>query len=615
MFLKLLDGIFAWVIIFPAVFFCGRSFKRFFSIREKILCGIVLFALGMVCLSYGVVVLDFLGLLNRWVIWACLFSIVILRFQLFAELLDWLRAVWRSFEGPEHRSTTLLNVLFIVSFIFLLTGVASPETGGDALCYHLNLPKIFLKRGSLSPLYYDINSYFPLFFYNLYLIGLATGGVLTAKLFHFVCGLLLFFGVREVVHQTTKKASMAIFSALIVWLTPGIFNMLSTTYVDVALAFFIFVSLLMLINAFEQESSGAYLLSGLLAGCAISIKYLGLLGIIALGGVWLFKLVGKKTNFNHIGKFSLWVFGIIMGSGYWLLLSWYRTKNPFYPFYGELFGTDPIPGLEYEKYGMGRSFMDFIQVYWNLFAHPEKFGGMSDQIGILYFLCLPFFIYGALRWKATRPYAVFALVFLVFWFVVCQASRYLFPVLPSFVIVSAAGLPTALRKLNPRLKDLVKTGGVLLLSSYLLVGIYHYRYSVRLFLGFWTPKQYLLNLERTATIASWVNQHLSQASKILLEREIRQFYFNRPVIRDVALRYRTHYDQDQADVGSVHNFMKSEGITHILLSDLATERSGDREQTILRKFVSSRYAELIHTATSQNIREGQHIYKLYEVKP
>src|SRR3989338_11049110 len=135
MFLKLLDGIFAWVIIFPAVFFCGRSFKRFFSIREKILCGIVSFALGMVCLSYGVVVLDFLGLLNRWVIWASLFSIVILRFQLFAELLDWLRAVWRSFEGPEHRSTILLNVLFIVSFIFLLTGVASPETGGDALCY------------------------------------------------------------------------------------------------------------------------------------------------------------------------------------------------------------------------------------------------------------------------------------------------------------------------------------------------------------------------------------------------------------------------------------------------------------------------------------------------
>ncbi len=608
-----LSAVLSWALLLPSLFLAGYRFQFLIEIKNELLKGIFFYALGMAVFSYSVILLSAFHILNSYFIWSILILFLISQIRIIPIWFAWLKATVLDLMPGKSFFERTCSVIFVFAFFALLAGSFSPELGGDALCYQLNLPKIFLAKGSVIPIYYDINSYFPLFMNNLYLIGFATGGILSAKLFHFLTGILLFLALKIKIHDETKSRALAYFLALVFLLTPVVYNMLSTSYVDVGLALYIFLAFITLQNAVQSSNAKSFFLSGLLLGCAVSIKYLGLISALALGLVFVFELYSSSVA-NKFKKFMIWVSGFVLGFGYWVVRNWYLTGNPLYPYLGSIFKTEPIPGMKYDQVGVGYSFFHLLSVFWNMVMQPTAFGTFSDRIGMFYLLLIPFILLGAIFVSKSRSSVAFVSVFLVIWFYVCQAGRYLIPALPFMLLIASMGIQHAGLKANFLTKSIMATGSLAILIVYLLVGIIHYRYSYLLLTGRWSWDEYLLKLERTAGIAHWVNRNLPANSKILLAREPRQFYFDHSLVRDIALRYRSDYDRKNLNLNEFSDFLKAEKITHILMSDpLRQDRPADKS-ILLSQLMMSSHVQLLEEMTSQNFRDDQYQYRLYELK-
>lgn len=607
----------AWAVIFPVLFLVGSWFHAWVRVEDVLLRGILYCAIGMAVLSYSLVLFSAAHLLNPQAIWILLFSLFILGSKRLREWLSWMKSVIRNLLDVSNRKQKLFPAIFVLSFFAVLMGALSPEIGGDALAYHLNLPKVFLLKGSLAPDYFDLNSFFPLFSNNLYLTGLAVGGPLAAKLFHFVCGFFLFLTVKVIVFRQTKDAGISYFFALVIWLTPLIYHMISTTYIDVGLTFFTFLSLVTLTIAFEESHRATFFLSGFFIGCAVAIKYLALISVLALVGVWMTQFVLNRRLFRAGTAFSVWMFGAIVGGGYWYFRNWILTGNPFFPFFSGLFGTEPLVGTHYGIYGAGKGLLDFISIFWNMLVHPALFGSFSDRIGPFYFLFLPFVGLAVFFAPASRPYALFSLFFLVGWFFVSQIDRFMVPALPAVSMAAALGFSWfyahMISQTGAAFKFSVVSLGIFLLMFELLAGLRHYRYSYLLFLGRWSPSEYLRRLERTVPAASWMNQNLPSTAKILLETEPRRFYIDRPIVRDFYLRYRTHYDRRDWTPSALRDFLKSFGITHVLINEPVDRQAGANTLTPLRGLVESPFSEKLMTIRSENVRDAQYLYRIYQL--
>ncbi len=608
----------AWALALPAAFSLGFPLARPLAIERPLFRGIVAYGIGLTGLSYAVVLLSAVGHLNAHAIWLLLLALALPTILRPQAWLAWLRAAWNALSRPANRTEWALTAIFWVSSAALLAGTLAPEIGGDALSYQLNLPKVFLAQGSLAPSLEDYNSFFPLLMNNLYLIGLATGGVGAAKLFHFFCGFLLVLGLYDATFAATGRRALALATALALWTLPTVYNTLSTTYVDVGLAFFTFLALVCFVEALERDSAAWSLASGFLAGAAVSVKYLGLasvLGLAAVGTVWALRARRASFAARHA---SAWTAAFALGCGYWLVRNAIATGNPFFPYWGHWFGLEHRPPTDHHLLGMGRSALAFLGLFWNMFRHPEPFGGFPVRVGIFPLLFAPFALAAAIGVPRSRPYALFSIVFLTTWFFLVQAARWLTPLMPVLFLTGAQGLAWAAGALPARLQRAARRGGsfaaVGLLCVYVAAGLYHHRYDYLLWSGRWSRQDYLRKLERTAPVATWVNTSLPQHAKILVEAEPRKFYFNRAAVSDIFLRWSTHYDQTETDAAAVAGFLQARGITHILLSDPAAGSGRSQPLTPLRRLAASPFARELQTIRSENIRDPQIVYRIYELR-
>ncbi len=611
MIIELGKTLFSWFLIFPAVYSIGSYFDFFLRINNQIIKGIIRCAIGMAALSYLVVVLSALHLLNSPTLWGMLSLLFLLSLSKLGSWFDWLKQVTSDLKSKCGFLEFTFFLLFVTSFLALLMGALSPEIGGDALCYHLNIPKNFLNAGSIQPNYFDINSYFPMLLNNLYLIGLATGGVFSAKLFHLFMGLLLFITLKTVIFEETNNRNLSWFFALVLWLTPTIYNILSTAYNDGALTFYVFLALYLLIKAHDQMDWKLFFISGVMLGCAMAIKYIALFSFVGLLGVWINEIFKKKNYIHSLRNFCIWITGFWLSSGYWLIRNWFITGNPMFPFFAKFFGTDSYSD-HYDQYGLGKNIYHFIFLFWDMFHKPTAFGSFGSRIGIFYFLFIPLMIIGFFYNKRSRNYSIFTFLFLIALFYTCQAHRYLLPALPAVCVASVLGIGPLATLLKMKLVKITTTGiGLGILSIYFAAGLFHYRYNYLLFSGYWTPQQYLLKMERTIPIANWINGSLPRDSKILIESETRQFYINRTAIRDAFLKRRTHYDQKNLTIAELNAYLKSLNFTHILMTYPKGESVNMKHH--LAPLLNSALASEIYKVDSQNIRDEKYSYQLFQL--
>lgn len=498
----------------------GRAFLWAFKIRTVSLSGLEFFlfssATGLGLLSFAILILGMVGKIDR-------ISIILL-LGLFAFF-----GAWNHFFLKQRGSLEILGkrqfcgdfersaAFFWISAILFLSWLQAlaPPIGQDALAYHLYHPKLFIENHRMYFIPLERESLWPYLTEVYFMVGLLLQGTTLAQLFHWIfypltaaaiySYSLRFYGRRQ-----------GLMAVVFFFLCPMAFAQSGHCYVDLSLAFFTFLIFYgFALRGLLGEKSSAFL-SGLAAGGAMAVKYLGLSSALIMTAFWIIR---AKARWRVALVFLL---SSALVCGLWYLRSWFLSGNPVYPFFAHIFGS----GLDFdisEGAGYSKGILHFLRFGWDLTMHPRAFGG--EVLGAQYLLFVPYLIFYIKKSKrVSREMALFTLVYVFFLFKQSQYARFYLSVVP-FLSVGAA---VALFSMLKDGKQWLKVSSIAILGTLLLLhtGIIFHRLKPMwpVILGAQTGAEYLEKRERSFKGFLYIKEHAKTGDKVLNSGDVRHFY-------------------------------------------------------------------------------------------
>lgn len=447
--------------------------------------------------------------------------------------------------------SNLVYLPLLILFLLAVIQALVPSTAHDALAYQLDIPKRFVQAGGILYLPYSINSTFPLLTNMYYALALLWDSTRLANLFHLMHGVGLVLGILALARNYLPKP-FAVLAAFIFCATPALFNQMTIAYNDVSFCFYLFFALFAAHRWDENREIRWIVLSGILTGFALSVKYIGVFAGALIGLLMMFRLIRKEigaaSGFKAIAAFGLAVF---ICSFFWYGRCYFYEHQWLY--FGQI-GYEATNRPDLWKY---------LSLPFMVTFFPERFGGSWTQIGPIYLAFLPliFFVRPLSPW--AKKILFFGLGYFLLWlFLPRQNLRFLFSALPFFALLIAY----AIHRLTWNLK--VKQVIAFLLGAILLLEIglafHHGKNGYRVALGFESETDYLERNERTFQLARFMNENLPKEAKVLNAYEVRMFYINAQVIREAEYRGKTKYDQVAQIPEKMIASLKQDGFTHIL---------------------------------------------------
>ncbi len=364
-------------------------------------------------------------------------------------------------ESPKTKNflKAVLLVLLLVLIVSVLILSWVPPVSRDALTHHLAVPKLYLKHGGIFEIPFMSFSYYPMNLDLLYLIPLYFGNDIIPKFIHFSFALLTawlsFSYLRRRINQVYAMVGAVFFLSI-----PIIVKLSITVYVDLGLIFFSTASLLLMFKWIESGFSLKYIIfSAVFCGLALGTKYNGLIVLFLLtlfvpfiqsrspkeGKTGLVKALGSGIFF---GLLALLIFSP------WMIRNYHWTGNPIFPLYDTLFnpqtgisqnGLDPFT---IRKVVFHESVWDMIMVPLRVFfegqdGNPQYFDGKLNP----FLLFLPFLAFFRFKNESTeiktekKMLLAFSVLYFAFaFFRTSMRIRYILPIIPPLVILSAFGV-------------------------------------------------------------------------------------------------------------------------------------------------------------------------------
>ena len=490
-------------------------------------------------------------------------------------------------------------VLTIVACIGSLVGAMAPPTAGDAMCYHLALPKTFLENGSICYLQFQDRATFPLLVQMWYLWAMAIDSPTAAALVHWGLGLLLAMSATLLARPIIGRG-WAWLAGCLVLLVPGINNQMAAPLNDVALAALTTLSLTAWWKgAVENEGRRWFLLAGLAAGAAASTKYIAVIFAIAMAATWAWKYcfptlkrffyfqyptdrhVSEKRRTIIVGAAVVASLTVAISGVWYVRAAWYRG-NPVYPFLCEL-QTDPGAAEGFEtlpksKSPLSRTPWNLAAAAWHLTMSPEDYGGRGHQLGAIWLAALPGLFF-ARRLRGLGTLLAVAATYAVVWFLLRQNERFLYPIIP-LLCIALVWVWMEMRRLPhlPRTIAIAAQAAILIASASASCTRQYDKLPVAL--GLESRDKYLLRSEPTYAIAQhYARDNLKPGDRIL-SQDYREFYFDMPVVWEKIYRRVTHYDQSPNSSDGIGLVLRRDGFSHLLLVENASEQGMQFEPTL-----------------------------------
>ena len=526
---------------------------------------------------------------------------------------------------PSQPLRLALAGLFAAAALGSLVVALAPPIDGDALCYHLALPKYYLDAGGFRHLPYHDNSTFPLLVEMLFAWGLALDGGVTAQLIHWLFGWLLagatcllaldVFASPGGAGQGSRKfdtLGWAMVAAIVAVLTPAVTNQMTAALNDLALAVFTTFALVAWRQATQpaidsdavserphEKWSVGFVAAGLMAGAALSTKYLALLFAAAMAAMWLAQLVWDRAGRVKLIAGAAVVAVVAAGvAGPWYARAAALRGNPVYPFFGEVFGTAGPMTDRPDKRPLQIEAADIAAASWRMTMQPEAFGGRGNQLGVLFLAALPG-VCLVRRLPRLWPVLGVAAVYLMLWYVMRQNLRFLVPVVPLLAVaVAAAWQATARFGGLPGWLFSLAALAALAFNSAQAVG--RARGEVAVALGLESREAYLARHEPTYQAATFAATQLPPDARIL-SQDYRQFHFPCEVTQENVYRRESNYPDVLTDGTPLAEHLRAAGFTHLLLMDV--QRSKVRHSTKLSRLVEAAGGAAEDPATNQAVNE------------
>lgn len=571
-----------------------------------VLAGVALMALGLV----GGLYRPLIGILT---LAAAFWGIAELRR---AWLTDPTPVVFEIGTPPKWLRRGLLTLCSLAALGSMI-GALAPATDGDALCYHLELPKLFLEHHSLFCPDYNDHATYPLLVEMWYLWAMTLDGPVAAQLVHWALGILLALSA-VLLAELVLGRSWAWLAGAIVLLLPGISNQMTAALNDAALAAFTTLALAALLRSMAEDDGQRWLMAaGLLLGAALSIKYTALLFAAAAAPVWLWHAWRLRPNWRRPVQegLTLLVLAAAIAGPWYVRAAWHRG-NPVYPFFSQHLGKSGPSVLPERKTPLGWNAASLASLPWQVTMHSENFGGRSHQLGPIFLLALPGLLI-ARRLRGLGTLLTIAALYSLLWYALRQNIRFLYPIAP-LLTVAVVWFWMELRRLPamPRLAAGCVFAGVAALG--MIVSLERSLARTAVALGMQTRTEFLLEHEPSYAAALVANGWLKPEHRIL-SQDYRAFYFDAPLTRETVFRRRTKYDQRLDQPANLAGVLHSAGFTHLLLAE--SVGAGIRYNGRLTKLVdTAREADpdAYHDLADYEFRDSDGAvrrYRLIEVQP
>ncbi len=503
-----------------------------------------------------------------------------------------------------------LAALFVGSLGLLFTFVAcfSPITYYDSLVYHLALPSIYLRQGSLAVVPYNLYSFFPGLMEMLYLFVMRFSK--TADSVINLVGLSMSAGIVLVLIEWAyelrgRKTAILVF--LLWWTCPAILFLSLGAYVDVPLAFWELLSVRFFDIALRDEGNELFLLSGLFAGFGFATKYTGAAQIVLLCGFLIFLKLHHRIN--SFKKMNFFLFGASIAPLPWLLKNWLAVGNPIFPFAYRFLGTGDVWTLSsaahyfriLTEYDHTSQLADWlIRTPLLLLNQPIKFGGGFDVLGDfgwpLFLMALPFSFFqrkmGPMRWMTT-----YSLLAVLAWYFSKPVLRFLIPILPLLVLLTSL-IVSDLLDLGRWQKFIV----FFCVMPWLISNMFLYflfANDLKLFdvaMGISSRQEFLNRRLTYESVYEFINEHLLNSDRVFLLGEQRTYGLERPfsssnLFAETPLASICNQASSDDDI---LRYFRMNKITHLLTSESEILRLGglnafgfnEHGATQLRHFMS-----------------------------
>ena len=256
---------------------------------------------------------------------------------------DLARSMRSSPDGqPARAADRVMRVFCIATIAATALSSLAPVTDGDALCYHLQVPKVFLVQESV---FFDPDLHetvYPLATEMLYMVALAFRGPVACRCIQWVLGLALAANATALARPCL--GNRAWWAGMVALLVPAVTNGMTAPLNDVALAAFGTAAIVAWVRYHDQPSRKAALVAGAFAGLAVGVKYpaLVLAGMLFLGT--LFRPLYKKASpvergWSDSSRLAIWfAMAAVFVGGARYLRAFIYTGNPVFPFFRSWLG-------------------------------------------------------------------------------------------------------------------------------------------------------------------------------------------------------------------------------------------------------------------------------------
>lgn len=174
------------------------------------------------------------------------------------------------------------------------------------------------------------------------LYSMSNGNPASAHILYFVNFILFLLLINKfLINRFKINLRTTIIVDILILLNHGISVLVSSGLIDLNLAIYQFLSILVLIKS--KPRTDLLYLSIFFIAYAVGQKYTALY-LVPVGLIYLCKSYLNLNNFKKVIMYSLPIF--IIGGGFWYLKNFYLYKNPIYPLY---MGHVGMSDLEYQK--------------------------------------------------------------------------------------------------------------------------------------------------------------------------------------------------------------------------------------------------------------------------
>lgn len=543
------------------------------TILEQILLAL---ALGFGVVSTGIFFLGIIGQLSALTVYiwltVCGFAASFQWQEMFATLRrKGYFHIWRS-----HANQNWLDILFplilCLSLILLIPSVLTPVRDYDALMYHLQVPRLFLERGSyfFDPEFYRLS--YPSLTEMLFLVGIAFDVDIFSQWISLTYAIIFFLSV----YAYGKRFFTPEVGLLAVCILAG--NPAFPTYAaspsnDFSWAgydFWCIFALSIWASMNNRERRNKFLiLAGIMAGLAAGTKYLSLPFIAIAGVLVLGTSINIKEDTKQAPLKALTIFGLataIVASPWYIKnLAW--TGNPFYPL---VFGGPGWGALQKSllndymgSFGTGPGIQDLLLIPVNLYLAQPRFATMSLEI-FHPLLWLGFGIVFTKGWRNHILLVIYSAAGFIVWSLSMDVIRFLLPLSGCLAILSSHVISTFPRSIKRAVSIIFIAGFMLITIGYQISEISSTG-TFRYLAGEMTSSKFLEKNVYDYKATEFILENVDKADRVLFLWSGQGYYCDFRCIPDDEQTIAIILSMDSPSPQTLAHELRSGGVSHLLL--------------------------------------------------